>query len=52
MKMRDLIKECQERPNQKMCAECPYKYNECERAKRLYANSAPCSYEILLEAEV
>lgn len=52
MKIKDLVKECQERYNQALCQTCPYRYKECEKARQLYFTSSPSHYEILLEAEV
>jgi hypothetical protein len=51
MKIKDLVKECQERPSQKQCKTCPFKV-QCDFAKMLYASSCPASYEILLEKEI
>ena len=52
MKVKDVIKFCQERYNQLLCQTCPLRGKQCDYVKKLYLSSAPSHYELLLNADV
>lgn len=51
IKVRDLIKECHNRPTKSLCDACPYK-EKCEFLKERMRNACPCSYFEILEGNI